>query len=115
MIKVDASNFVSVISGDKPVLIFFHHKAQEAITKKINTNLLKIKKNLPLLPLYEFIVDETEENIILCDFVEINNAPVLIFYKDGCFSRYKAKDFSEKSLIEFIGNKKLYAVKDGDS
>ena len=115
MLRADCKNFVSVISDEKPVLIFFRHLAQEAVTKKIETILLKIKKELPLLPLYDFIIDDNEENQVLCDFLEVNNAPVLVFYKDGCFSRYKSKMFNDKAIKEFIGGKSTYSAKETSS
>lgn len=112
MEQASYKNFVSVLSEDKPVMVFFHHKAEASQTQKIKDILKKIKKEMPLLPLYEYVVDENEQNQLLCDYIEVDQTPVLIFFKNGCFHRYKAKGFTEKSILQFIGSKTLYAAKD---
>lgn len=107
----DHTNFVSVLSEEKPVMIYFHHRADAAQTQKIKVILKAIEKELPLLPAYEYIVDDSQENQLLADFIEVTDTPVFIFYKNGNFHRYKDKTFTGKSISQFIGNKKLYSEK----
>jgi hypothetical protein len=112
MKKADHTNFVSVLSEAKPVLIYFHHKADAAQTQKIKAILKSVEKELPLLPLYDYTVDATDENQLLADFIEVTETPVFIFYKNGNFHRYKDKIFTKKSISQFIGNKNLYTEKE---
>lgn len=109
MNTADHTNFISVLSEAKPSMIFFHHKADAAQTAKIKIILKAIEKELPLLPLYEYVVDANEENQILSEYIEVTETPVFIFYKEGNFHRYKDKNFTKKSISAFIGNKKLYS------
>ncbi|NCQ52259.1 hypothetical protein GW796_10310 [archaeon] len=107
--KVSGSkNFIGMLSEDKPLLCFFHNKKEDKNIQKIKDILIKVKKELPLLPLYEYVVDDSDENQQLCDIVEINVLPILIVYKDGCFSRYKDKKFTEAEILKFVGNKRQY-------
>lgn len=100
-----------MLSEDKPVICFFHRQKEDAQVSAIKTVLAKFEKELPLLPVYEFITDESPENQELCEIVEIVDRPVLIIYKNGCFSRYKDKLFTEKSISMFIGSKSTYQPK----
>lgn len=110
MKEANSKNFISMLSEDKPVMCFFHSKVEESQVKKIKEIVSSIQKKLPLLPAYEYIIDESPENQLLCDVMEVSSNPVLIFYKDGCFNRYKDKQFSEASIMQFIGNKKQYMI-----
>lgn len=112
MKKADHTNFVSVLSEAKPVLIFFHHRADAAASQKIKTVFKTVEKELPLLPLYEYVVDQNEENQILAEYIEVTETPVCIFYKGGNFHRYKDKLFNKKSIMSFIGNKNIYIEKE---
>lgn len=114
MDKVDHSNFITVLSEEKPVMIFFHHKADAAQTQKIKIVLKSVEKDLPLLPLYEYIIDQNDENQILAEYIEVIDTPVFIFYKGGNFHRfhiYKPNKFNKKVIMQFIGNKNLYIEK----
>lgn len=102
------TNFVSVLSEEKPVLVFFHHKTEAAQSKKIKLVLKSIEKELPLLPLYEYIIDDCEENEILAEFLNISKTPILLFFKNGNFHRYKDKAFNKLAIMQFIGNTKNY-------
>lgn len=104
----NSKSFISMISQEKPVICFFHNQEKNEEVTKIKNILGNIKKKLPLLPLYEFIRDENEDNEYLCDVMEIATYPILVMYKNGCFNRYKSKNFTEKEILKFIGNKKLY-------
>jgi hypothetical protein len=108
MNKASYENFVSVLSEKKPSMVFFHHKADAAQTQKIKTILKGIEKELPLLPAYEYVVDASEGNQYLAELLGVSNTPILIFYKEGNFHRYKDKTFTKKSIAQFIGNKNLY-------
>jgi hypothetical protein len=108
MNKASYENFVSVLSEKKPAMVFFHHKADAAQTQKIKTILKGIEKELPLLPAYEYVVDASEGNQYLAELLGVSNTPILIFYKEGNFHRYKDKTFTKKSIAQFIGNKNLY-------
>jgi hypothetical protein len=59
---------------------------------------------------YEYIIDENQDNQILAEYLEVDFTPVLIFYKNGNFNRYKDKYFSKKTLSLFLGSKKNYAL-----
>ncbi len=109
MLKSNHKNFISMLSEEKPVVCFYHVKEEDEQIKKIKETLAKVKKELPLLPLYEFIRDETEQDEHLCNVMEVTPYPVIIVYKNGCFNRYKDKNFTEKELLKFIGNKTLYS------
>ncbi len=112
MLTVNAKSFISMLSEEKPVVCFYHSKEEDENILKIKDVLKNIKKELTLLPLYEFIRDEDEENEYLCDVMEIAKYPILVMYKDGCFNRYKAKEFSEKEILKFLGNKTIYMPKE---
>lgn len=110
MKKANSSDFISILSETKPAMIMFYTSEQEedANVKKIKQTIKAVEKKLPLLNAYEFITDEDEQNAILCENIEVTQTPILIIFKDGCFSRYKNKGFTEKSVAAFIGNKRLY-------
>lgn len=111
MLTADHTNFVSVLSEEKPVMVFFHELKTPANTTKIRDTLKEIKKVLPLLPLYEFVIDQDENNLALAEYLEFANLPVLIFYKGGNFHRFKPNNFTKKSILSFIGNRKPYEEK----
>jgi hypothetical protein len=104
----NSENFVNMLSEEKPVLCFFHRQKEDAQVPVIKQALTKLEKQLPLLPLYEFITDATPANKQLCDIIEIVDKPVLVIYKNGNFSRYKDKQLNEKSIAAFLGNKSIY-------
>lgn len=104
----NSENFVTMLSEEKPVLCFFHPQKEETQVIAVKQILDKLKKQLPLLPLYEFITDETPANKKLCEIVEIVDKPVIVIYKNGNFSRYKDKQLNEKSILAFLGNKAIY-------
>ena len=104
-----SKDFISMVSEEKPAVCFYHKKEEDAQVKKTKEILLKIKKEYVLLPMYEFLTDANPDNEQLCEVLEIADRPMLIIYKDGCFSRYKDKKFTEKEIVKFIGNKRLYS------
>lgn len=108
----NSKNFVSMLSEELPVVCFFHKKSDDVQIKKIKEILLKVEKQLPLLPLYEFVTDENPDNERLSEVMEIASNPVIIIYKDGCFNRYKDKKFTELEITQFIGGKKIYMPKE---
>lgn len=101
-------NIVSVISEDKPAMILFYNQEQEAEAKKIKTTIAQIEKSLPLLNTYEFITDMDTQNAFFAEQLELKKTPVLVFFKDGSFHRYKDKVFTRPSITHFIGSSKLY-------
>lgn len=105
MEKATSKNFVSILSEEKPPLVLFRYKDEKPTFIKILNELLK---DYPLMNVYEYIIDETEDNQILAENMEVDVTPILIFYKDGCFNRYKDKNFSKKTLSLFLGSKKNY-------
>lgn len=108
MLAVDRNSFISMLSEELPVMCFFHDIKEDEQIKEIKALLNKIEDGLPKLKIYEFIRNKTEDDEYLCDVLEVAKYPILIFYKNGCFSRYKAKDFTEKEIIKFLGNTKIY-------
>jgi hypothetical protein len=104
----NSENFVNMLSEEKPVVCFFHRQKEDAQIPVIKQVLAKLEKQLPLLPLYEFVTDATPANQQLCDVIEIVDKPVLVIYKNGNFSRYKDKQLNEKSILAFLGNKAIY-------
>lgn len=108
MKQADHTNFISVLSEEKPVMVYFHHRADAAQTEKIKAILKPIEKELPLLAVYEYVVDSCEENEVLAEYIEVTETPVIIFYKNGNFHRYKDRIFNKKSISSFIGNKNIY-------
>ena len=104
----NTTNIVSVMSEEKPAMILFYSKEQEAEAKKIKTTVALIEKSLPLLNTYEFITDENSQNSIFTEYLELKKMPVLVFFKDGSFHRYKDKIFTRPSITHFIGSSKLY-------
>lgn len=105
--QASSKNFVSILSEEKPPLVLFRYKEEELPFLKLLTDLLK---GYPLMNAYEYIIDDTEDNKILAEYLEVDFTPVLIFYKNGNFNRYKDKYFSKKTLSLFLGSKKLYAL-----
>jgi hypothetical protein len=105
---VNRTDFISMLSENLPVLCFFHEKEENNQIKEIKDAILKIEKDLPRLKTFEFIRNATEADEQLCDIMEIATYPILVVYKGGNFSRYKAKEFSEKEILKFLGNTKIY-------
>lgn len=115
MKPVNKKNFVSMLSEDLPVLCFFYEKNEDNPNKQIKEIkdvVIKIEKQLPKLKTFEFVRNMTEDDEYFCDMMEIAKYPILIIYKDGCFSRFKSKDFSEKEILKFLGNTKIYQEKE---
>lgn len=112
---VNRTDFISMLSEDLPILCFFHEKEENNQIKEIKETILKIEKNLPRLKTFEFLRNATEADEQLCDIMEIATYPILVIYKGGNFSRYKAKEFSEKEILKFLGNTKIYEVQKSKS
>ena len=110
MNTADHTNFVSVLSEEKPVMVFFHRLSDATYAKKIKIELDSISKELPLLPLYEFVIDDNTENENLSEHIGVAKTPILIFFKHGNFHRFKIKGFTKPSILEFIGHKKPYKL-----
>lgn len=108
MLAVDRKDFISMLSESLPVMCFFHDQKEDKQIKDIKEVLLNVESNLPKLKIYEFIRDKTPEDEYMCDIMEVAKYPILIIYKNGCFSRYKAKDFTEKEVLKFLGNTTIY-------
>lgn len=108
---ITSKDFIFALSNEKPIIMFCHYKAEASESKKIKNVLEQIKKDLPLLPLYEFIVDENDKNIELAENVGISKTPILLCYKDGSLSRYKDNNFSKTDVLKFIGNSNIYKPK----
>ncbi len=104
----NSENFVNMLSEERPVLCFFHRQKEDTQVPAIKQILTKLEKQLPLLPVYEFVTDATPENKKLCDVIEIVDKPVLVIYKNGNFSRYRDKQLNEKSILAFLGNTAIY-------
>lgn len=107
MKSANSKNFISILSEEKPPLVLFRYKEEKPSFLKILNELLK---EYPLLNAYEYIIDENEDNIVLAEHLEVDTTPVLVFYKNGCFNRYKDKNFSKKTLSLFLGSKKNYSL-----
>lgn len=107
MKSATCKDFISIISEEKPPLVLFRYKNEKPEFMKILKDLLK---GYPLLNSYEYIIDESEDNQILAEHLEVETTPVLVFYKNGNFNRYKDKHFSKKTLSLFLGSKKNYAL-----
>lgn len=112
MKAVNSKSFIGMLSEEKPVLCFFHRVKEDAHVPVIREIIKKLEKELPLLPVYEFVTDESPANQELVDVIEIVDKPVLIIYKNGCFSRYKDKLFNEKAVSQFLGSKTTYLPKE---
>ena len=105
---VNAVDFISVLSEPLPPMILYYSEEQKKEADKIKKLIEKLEKKLPLLKVFEFITDANDSNQRLSEEMEVNNTPILIFYKNGCFNRYKDKIFTEKSIEKFVGNKSIY-------
>lgn len=112
MKSATSKDFIGIISEEKPPLVLFRYKNEKPLFMKILKDLLK---GYPLLNSYEYIIDESEDNTILAEHLEIETTPVLVFYKNGNFNRYKDKNFSKKTLSIFLGSKKNYAITENDT
>lgn len=108
MQKATRKDFISILAEDKPSLILFRYKDDELADKIIQT-LKEVRSDFPLLKPYEYIIDESDDNSILAENLGIVKTPLLVFYKNSCFNRYKDKIFTKKALTTFIGSKKTYA------
>lgn len=108
---ITSKDFIYVLTNEKPIIMFCHYKAEASESKKIKLVLEAIKKDLPLLPVYEFIVDETDANLELAENVGILKTPILLCYKNGSLSRYKDGNFSKNDILKFIGNSNIYKSK----
>lgn len=112
MLHASSKNFVSILSEDKPPLVLFRYKEDKPNFLKLLNDLTK---DYPLMNIYEYIIDETQDNETLANNLEVNTTPVLIFYKNGNFNRYKDKNFSKKTLSLFLGSKKNYELPKSNS
>lgn len=112
MKSATSKDFIGILSEEKPPLVLFRYKDEKPVFMKILKDLLK---GYPLLNAYEYIIDASEDNQILAEHLEVETTPVLIFYKNGNFNRYKDKNFSKKTLAIFLGSKKNYALTETDS
>lgn len=108
MEKATSKNFISILAEDKPPLILFRYTEDEQ-SDKIKETLKELHSDFPLLNTYEYIIDENDDNEILAENLGIAKTPLLVFYKNSCFNRYKDKLFTKKALATFIGSKKTYA------
>jgi hypothetical protein len=108
------TNFIGILSEDKPVMIFFHYKEDESKTNKIKNILKDIEKDLPLLNIYDYLIDLDEANQTLANHLDVSATPLLVFFKEGSFHRYKDKLFTKPSILQFIGNKKIYQLTKDD-
>lgn len=113
MEKINYSDFISAISNELGCFCLFYKDINKA--KKEIEILKKIKKKAPLLPLYSFHITESEENIRLCEEIEVPDSPVIIVFKDGKFSRYKNKKMSPKEIEKFIGSLKKFTIKEEEA
>lgn len=112
MKSATSKDFISILSEEKPPLVLFRYKNEKPEFMKILKDLLK---GYPLLNAYEYIIDASEDNQILAEHLEVETTPVLVFYKNGNFNRYKDKHFSKKTLTIFLGSKKNYALTEKNS
>jgi hypothetical protein len=108
MKTADHTNFVTVLSEEKPAMIFFYYKAEESQANKIKQDIDSICLDLPLLPAYEYVIDDSAENHTLAEFVGVTKTPIIVFFKAGNFHRFKNKKFTKASIVEFIGHSKPY-------
>lgn len=108
MQEANSKNFIHLLTNEKPIMIFFHYKDETKEVDKIKSVLNELEKDFPLLPSYEYVIDANEDNKILAEHLEVDKTPVLTFYKNGSFNRYKDKLFTKKAIALFIGSKKLY-------
>lgn len=113
MKTADHTNFVSVLSEEKPGMILFYEKSDLAQVKKIKAILEPISQELPLLPLYEYVIDQNEGNEILAEYLDLTKTPVFLFFKNGNFNRYKNKTFTREAILTFIGYTKPYLTEEG--
>lgn len=105
MKKAGSQDFISILSEEKPPLILFRYKEETPQFSKLLKDLLK---DYPLMNAYEYIIDENEKNQMLAEHLQFVVTPILVFYKNGSFNRYKDKNFSKKNLTLFLGSKKTY-------
>lgn len=108
MKKATSKDFISILAEDKPPLILFRCIDDEPADKIVET-LKEVHSEFPLLNIYEYIIDENDGNGYLAENLGIVTTPLLVFYKNSCFNRYKDKIFTKKALTTFIGSKKTYA------
>jgi hypothetical protein len=108
MEKATSKDFISILAEDKPPLILFRY-AEDEQAEKIKETLKEVQSDFPLLNTYEYIIDDNDDNEILAEHLGIVKTPLLVFYKNSCFNRYKDKMFTKKALTTFIGSKKTYA------
>ena len=108
MEKATSKDFIGILAEDKPPLILFRYTEDEQ-ADKIAEVLKELQSDFPLLNSYEYIIDESDDNETLAEHLGIVKTPLLVFYKNSCFNRYKDKIFTKKALTTFIGSKKTYA------
>lgn len=96
---IDHKGFISALSQDAPSIILFRSKTDEH-TKK-SKSIHKIISNITNMPpvyFYELVVNENEENQLLCDTIEIPNGLSMVLFKNGSFSRYKQNPTTEAAI-----------------
>lgn len=107
MKPANSKDFISILSEEKPPLVLFRYKEEKPTFTKLLDDLLK---EYPLMNAYEYVIDDNKDNQILAEHLEVEITPVLVFYKNGSFNRYKDKNFTKKTLSLFLGSKKTYAL-----
>lgn len=108
MKKATSKDFIGIIAEEKPPLFLFRYK-KDPHSDKIAMLLEELSPEFPLLNIYEYIIDENKDNELLAEHLELDKTPLLVFYKNSCFNRYKDKNFNKKALSLFLGSKRIYA------
>lgn len=107
MKPANSKDFISILSEEKPPLVLFRYKSEKPSFIKL---LDELAKDYPLLNIYDYVIDDNKDNELLAEHLEVEVTPVLVFYKNGSFNRYKDKNFTKKTLSLFLGSKKTYAL-----
>ncbi len=93
-------NFLSLLSSDE-VTYIYHHPQNKKPTK-----LGKILEGLDAPNVFEFINNENDKNLELCENLEIAADDEMIYaYKGGNMYKYKDKGFSTAAVTKFINAK----------
>lgn len=115
--QAQRTDFIDIISKNENAIFLFHSKEDKSspAVKKIKTQLKEIAGESKDINIHLFVTDEDEATKEFSQVLELEGVPTMVVYKNGCFNRYKNKEFTTASIKKFIGSSKKKQTIDVDS
>lgn len=115
--QAQRTDFIDILAKNENAIFFFHSKEDKSTptVKKIKTQLKEIAGESKDINVHLFVTDEDEATKQFSQVLELEGMPTMVIYKNGCFNRYKNKEFTAASIKKFIGSGKKKQSIDVDS